>query len=184
MDNEYAHVMEEQDISDAWQKLEHEKETSIKAIRLFNQPLTKSSIKHMAEAAVIGVLAEGNPLQVAEGLSAMESFIKEVKDTAEFKNYVREEAGKYKGGYTSTSGAKIECCEVGSSYDFSKCGDPTLVELEEKLKSITEDVKARKDFLKPVPLSGLDIITSDGEAVKVFPPSKTSSSSFKVTLAR
>jgi hypothetical protein len=45
-------------------------------------------------------------------------------------------------------------------------------------------VKARKEFLKTVPLSGLEILTKDGELVTVYPPAKSSKSSFKVSLPK
>lgn len=155
----------------------------ITALELFETGLKKSDLRIMASNAVDSVLERGNVLQVAEALSAMENFVKEVKDDPRFKDYVREEATKTPKGFISNSGAKIECCEVGTSYDFSNCNDPKLDILEDQLKTITDEVKARKDFLKTVPLSGMDVYVMD-ELVTVYPPSKTSTSSFKVTLAK
>lgn len=180
-ETEYAHVMEEQDINNARQKEEHD--NAITALTIFEQGLCKSAIKSMAENAINSVLETGNILQVAEALSAMIEFVETVKKDDRFKNYVREEAGKTPKGFISNSGAKIELAETGTAYDFSKCDDPTLVNLEEKLKKITDEVKARKDFLKTVPLSGMEVLIDD-ELVKVYPPSKTSTSSYKITLAK
>lgn len=146
--------------------------------------ITKSEIKAAATVAVENVLEDGNPLEVAESLSAMEDFIKSVKADKRFTEYVREETVKHGKVYNSASGTKIEIAETGTKYEFSVCGDIILDEMEQKLMSIENDVKARKDFLKTLPISGMDIITPDGEAIKVFPPSKTSTSSYKVTLAK
>jgi hypothetical protein len=56
--------------------------------------------------------------------------------------------------------------------------------MEDELIQIDKSMKWRKDFLKTVPVSGLDIITEDGEAVRIYPPSKKSTSSYKVELAK
>lgn len=105
----------------------------------------------------------------------------------EFISYLRDEIERNgeKGKYTTGRGVKFEIAETGSSYDFSKCDDPVLVELEEKAKEAADAVKSRKEFLKTIPLSGLDtIIEGTGEVVKLFPPSKSSKSSFKVSLPK
>lgn len=154
------------------------------AIALFKNGTNKVNIKKVAIEAVNNVLEQGNVLQVVEAISAMEVFVKEVKDDPRFKDYVREEASKTPKGFISNSGAKIECAEVGTTYDFSGCGDPLLEDLENTSKSSADNLKARKEFLKTVPSAGMDIVTSDGEVVKIYPPTKTSTSSFKVTLAK
>lgn len=157
----------------------------VTAIDLFETGLRKSDIRIMAATAVDSVLEKGNVLQVAEALSAMEGFVKEVKDDPRFKDYVREEAGKTPKGFISNSGAKIECCEVGSSYDFSKCGDAEFEMLESALRSAENSLKERKEFLKRVPIAGIDVIVPyTGEVVHIYPPSKTSTSSYKITLAK
>lgn len=157
---------------------------NITALELFETGLRKSDLKVMAGNAVDSVLEKGNVLQVAEALSAMELFVKEVKDDSRFKELVRDEACKTPKGFVSNSGAKIELVETGTSYDFSKCNDSELLSLEASLSKVKENLEKRKSFLKTVPLSGLDIITEDGEAIKIYPPSKTSTSSYKITLAK
>ncbi len=138
----------------------------------------------MAAQAIDNVFEAGNILQVAEALSAMENFTKEIKDNDRFKDYVREEAGKSPKGFISNSGAKIELAEVGTRYDYSNCNDPEWFELKTKKDCAEMILDRREKFLKTVPLSGLDIISYDGEGIKVYPPSKTSTSSYKITLAR
>jgi hypothetical protein len=151
------------------------------ALEIFEAGLTKTDIKTMANAAVESVKEQGNPLQVAEALKAMEEFISEVRGSQDFIDYVREETIKYGKTYTSKSGCKIEVCEVGSSYDFRNCNDPELSVLEIALMTAKERVDKRKEFLKTIPLEGMDILV-DGSVERVYPPSKSSKSSFKVSL--
>lgn len=178
----YAKLMEEQDINNARQK---EEEENISALQLFESGLSKTDIKLMAAATVESVLIKGNPLLVAEALSAMESYIKEIKADEKFKNYTREETAKYPKGYISPSGAKIECSEVGTQYDFSQCGDVELEICESGLRSAEDSLKRRKEFLKNIPIEGIDVIVPySGEVIHIYPPSKSSNSSYKVTLSK
>src|SRR6185312_2065969 len=159
------------------------------ALEIFEQPLTKSIIKLMAQDALESIKDTGNVLKVAEALSAMELFIKEVKGSEEFKEHTREEISKYPKGYTSPSGAKLECAETGSKYDYSACNDLEYVFLTNRLELASKEVKERETFLKAIPQSGLPQEKLDeetGELIKwtVYPPSKSSTSSYKITLAK
>ena len=181
---DYAEIMQEQDINTARQK-EDEIKKSITALEIFEKGLSKSDLKVMANTAIESVLETGNPLIVAEALSAMELFIKEVKDDVRFKNYVRQETEKYPKGFNSNSGAKIECAETGTAYNFEKCNDRELSKLERQFFEIKTLVDERKSFLKTVPLSGIVVTNEeDGETWKCYPPSKTSISSYKITLSK
>lgn len=158
---------------------------NLSALEVFESGLSKTDIKVMANAAIESVLNQGNILQVAEALAAMIEFVETVKKDPRFKDYVREEAGKNKGGYVAPSGAKIELAETGTAYNFELCGDVELEMLEQAFESAQNSLKERKEFLKKVPTSGIDVIVPyTGEAIKVFPPSKTSTSSYKITLSK
>lgn len=160
-------------------------EQTITAIQLFDQGLSKAAIKSMAEEAIMSVLDRGNVLQVAEALAAMDLFIKEVKADQQFKDFTREETAKYPKGFISASGAKIECAEVGTKYNFVNCNDTVLERLEVDFFTSENKLKERKEFLKKVPIEGMNMLdTLTGEMVTVYPPSKSSESSFKVTLSK
>lgn len=107
-----------------------------------------------------------------------------IPEDKEFVDMVRDEVAKFGKTATTNRGVKIELAETGTSYDFSECNDPELVELEAEAASVAEKVKQRREFLKIVPPTGMDIITKDGEAVTVYPPAKSSKSSYKVTLPK
>ena len=145
--------------------------------------LSKTQIKVVAQKSVQELLNTGNILEAAEMISVMETFIKEVRSSKEFTEYVRDEVSKNGKDVTNPSGAKIELAETGVKYDYSKCGDTVLETLEQQLQSIETSIDERKQFLKTLPLSGIEIVNED-EVTKVYPPSKQSNSSYKITLCK
>lgn len=107
-----------------------------------------------------------------------------IEPDRELVGMIRDEVQKYGKVFTTPRGVKFELAETGTKYDYSNCNDQELVELEGQLEVLKEKVKTRQEFLKTVPQEGLDIITGHGEPVKIFPPTKTSNSSFKVSLPK
>lgn len=149
--------------------------------------VSKHQIKQAAYNTVQEVLEAGRPLEMAEALSSMELYLKEIRADKKFVDYVREEVGKV-DKYTSKSGAKIELAEVGTKYDYSKCADPLYDQLydhlQECLTLLNEKIKIRETFLKSLPIEGLLVTEEEtGETYKIYPPSKSSTSSYKVTLS-
>lgn len=134
-----------------------------------------------------------NPLQVHLQVKAMEDIITLITSTDKKKNpkgcmianryqkALMEEADKHGKSFEYHS-AKITQREVGTKYDFSECNDPVLMVLEFDKSAVDLKVKERQDFLKTVPISGLEILSEDGEIVTVYPPKKTSTTSLIVTL--
>lgn len=145
--------------------------------------LTKTQIKIIAQNSVNELLNNGNILEAAEMISVMETFIKEVRASKEFTDYVRDEVSKNGKDITNPSGAKIELAETGVKYDFSNCGDHQLQMLQQQLESIETSIDERKKFLKTLPTSGIVIVDGD-EVYLVYPPSKSSTSSYKITLCK
>ncbi len=186
--NSELHLIESEQNADYFREeikkaeLEEEKEVQQQKSLIAFKGLSKVKIKEAALLAIQLVLDEGNPLEIAEALSSMELFIKEVKANDKFKNYVRDELEKEKK-FVSASGAKIELAETGTKYDFSKCNDPFLELFYSELEEAEKHIKFRESFLKTLPIEGQDIITKDGELIKIYPPSKSSTSSYKVTLS-
>jgi hypothetical protein len=104
----------------------------------------------------------------------------------ELVGFIRDEILKHpKGKFTTARGVIFEAAETGTSYDFSKCEDPMLIDLEVQKVEADERLKARKEFLKTVPIEGLTVVDEEsGETSKVYPPSKSSNSSYKVSLPK
>lgn len=153
-------------------------------LEVFEKSLTKTKIKSMAQQAIERVREDGNPLQVAEAISAMEHFIKEVKADESFKDYVREEVINNQKCFVSKSGAKIELAETGTKFDFSQCNDMVYIDLNIELDFLKIKIEERQKFLKALPESGIQKVEEDGEVVLLYPPSKSSVSSYKITLSR
>lgn len=102
-----------------------------------------------------------------------------------FKDMILEEVQKGgKAGITSKRGTKFSVMEnAGTVYHYENCGDPILSNLQLQLEEIKFKVKERQDFIKTVPANGLEIRHGD-ELITIYPPYKTSTTTFKVTLPK
>lgn len=107
-----------------------------------------------------------------------------IEPDKEIIEMVREEVVKHNGKYTTPRGVKFETAETGTRYDFTKCGDPVLDLLEDQAEELAEKIKQRREFLKTVPASGLEIHTGEGELTTIYPPSKSSTSGYKITIPK
>lgn len=147
--------------------------------------MTKSQIQLSASNSVDEILEKGNVIAAAESLSVMEDFIKDVKAHNRFIPYLREELQKQGKDFKTASGAKIELAETGTKYDYSKTDYFLLPSLYQQATELSEKIKQREAMLKTLPHEGLAMLDElTGEMVTVYPPSKTSTSSYKVTLAK
>jgi hypothetical protein len=146
--------------------------------------ISKSQLKIMADMSLQEIFENGKIIEAAEALSVMETFIKELRGNKQFSDYVREEISK-NGKQLETNSAKLELAETGVKYNFDNCADALYQQLEQQLQSVEADLKDRKEFLKTVPLSGLSIINEQtGELSTIYPPSKQSTSTYKITLKK
>ena len=146
--------------------------------------ISKSQLKIMADMSLKEIFDNGRAIEAAEALSVMENFIKELRANKQFSDYVRDEIAK-NGKQIETQSAKLELAETGVKYNFDNCGDAIYQQLEQQLQSVEADLKDRKEFLKTVPLSGLSIINEQtGEVSTIYPPSKSSTSTYKITLKK
>lgn len=142
---------------------------------------SKEERQHFA-IQVTNNLLEGmaDPLKVHLQVKCMEDIIKQLTSNTVYKDAVLTEAQKY-GKTFDQHNAKFEIKEMGVKYDYSNCGDPIYRELEDKLVVLEAEIKARQIFLKSMPESGQEILIDD-ELVKVYPPTKTSTTTVTVNL--
>jgi predicted heme/steroid binding protein len=142
--------------------------------------LTKKQITDLATQSVENLLEEGNVFQVAEALAAMEEFTKAVRRNDRYVEFLREELIKHNGRLITTSGAKIEVCEAGVSYDYSNNGE--WRELEEQIKALQEKKKEVEEKLRKVAPGRMAVDPETGEVIEgAF---KTAKSTYRITLAR
>jgi hypothetical protein len=146
--------------------------------------ITKTDIRTISNNMVADILNNGNIIESADALNKMETLIKEIKSTPEWIDYLREEVAKRGASIITPSGTRIELAEVGVKYDFSKCGDEQINDLFAEQERIESLIKERQTFLKTIPVSGLDIVTINGELVTIYPPSRSSTSSIKTTISK
>lgn len=140
---------------------------------------TKESRLGFAEN-LIERITEGqiSALDVHLKVKVMEDVFKQVSDNPEYRRLLLEESKKAIGEESKYSyhNATFSIGETGTKYDFSKCNDPKMNELLIEEKELKSKMEKRGKFLKTVPEKGMDILVVD-EIIKIFPPSKTSTTS-------
>ena len=146
--------------------------------------MTKTQIKVVSETIIQDLLNNGNIINAIDSLAKMEFLIKELKSSKELIDYAREEIAKFGKSVTTESGTKIELAETGTKYDYSVCNDDVVVDLYSEKAFIESKIKEREAFLKTISPSGIDVVNENGELVKLYPPSKSSTSSLKTTISK
>jgi len=155
---------------------------------MYNLPVINNELNKGQLSVIASITANemqnSNILDAIDVMSKMEFLIKEIKSNKEFIESARNEVEKWGKEYKSSTGTKIELAEVGTKYDYINCNDVQLNKLLTDQEFIEFQIKERQTFLKSLPTEGLETITSEGEVIKLFPPTKTSTSSIKTTLPR
>lgn len=124
-----------------------------------------------------------NPEELAIRIKWMEEYIKEAKEA--IRPHVLDSIGKYtKGEEIARFGSRIEAMEAGTRYDYSGCGDLVWNALQQEKKDHDERIKTREKFLQAIKGQQTLVDDSTGEVYTVFPPKKTSTSTYKVTLSK
>lgn len=157
-----------------------EMELTPQSLQLFSS--NKEMRQRFVEQVIFGVeVGQVNPIELHLQLKCMEEIIKSIKSDKWFNYFLLEESEKHGKAFDKYN-AKFSIKETGVKYDYSQCNDSILIELQEKQELLDNEVKERQAFLKTLPVHGLDIIDFNGEVLKVFPPSKSSTTSVTVTL--
>ena len=120
-------------------------------------------------------------IKVHSQVKKMEEIVKGLNDNKVYKSYLLDAAEK-NGKKFNAYDAEWTIKEVGVKYCYDQCNDPEVDSIQKTIDELSEKLKARQKFLQLLPVEGIDIITSDGEAIKIYPPSKSSTTSVAVTL--
>lgn len=142
--------------------------------------LSKKEIADMADSSVGRVLDDGNVFQVAEALAAMEEFVRAVRKDERYIQFLRDELAKHHGRLVTSSGAKIELCEAGVSYDYASNAE--WRELEAARYEVERQKKALEEKLRLLAPGRVAVDPETGEMLEG--PQKTSKSTYRITLAK
>jgi hypothetical protein len=145
-----------------------------------NEGLSKKQITMLVKQSVENVLENGNYAQVAEVLAVMEEFVKSIRKDERFVDGIRDELLKNHGTMKTASGARIEACEAGISYDYSD--NPSWHHLNNQIAELTAEKKNLEEKLRQLPGGKMVVDEETGEVfIGAF---KTSKSTYRITLAR
>ena len=138
-------------------------------------------------SAIVKEIADGSKdaMQVHLQVKCIEHLIDALKENPEYKKYLLSDTKIALSGakFAYFQNAKFEISEVGTKYDFSGCNDSVLVDLQNKATAAIEALKDRQEFLRKIPVTGIELINqSTGEIEMIYPASKTSTTIVKVTL--
>ncbi len=142
--------------------------------------LTKKQIATMAEHTVDQSLEEDQTLPVAEAIAAMEEFVKQVRKDERFVDAVREAIVHHNGQVRTASGAKLELCETGVTYDYAQ--DPGWRALTEEINSLMEMRRALEAKLRSIMPGKMWVDQETGEVLEGVP--RASRSTYRITLSR
>ena len=150
------------------------------ALPQLREGLSKRQIADLADVSVTNVLEQGNVIGVAEALATMEEFVKTVRKDERYIQFLRDELAKHRGRLITASGAKIETCEAGVTYDYS--GNAEWRELEAERYEMERRKKAVEERLRSIAPGQISVDPETGEVLEGA--LKTSKSTYRITLAR
>jgi len=132
------------------------------------------SVAAQLKEAILSDINQGN-ISTLEAMARLKCLTDAVEEATKIvKETAFEELNKYSEKSIEINGTKFEKCEVGVSYLFN---DPELEEMERKLKE-------RKELLKALKSPITQVNEDTGETITLYPATKKSTSSFKITLAK
>lgn len=88
------------------------------------------------------------------------------------------------GRNTMVGETRIEIKETGTKYDFTVCDDPVWTALKEQEDAVAERRRQREAYLKILTRKKEEIVEETGEVASIFPPARTSTTSFAVTFKK
>jgi len=159
--------------------------------------ITKKGVTRAA-TNIYSSIMDGNmsAVDVAVMLKFVEETGKQLKELTDdngkntFVDLVREEIEKNSDDgktYNTKHGVKFELYEAATKFDYESCGDPIWNKLNKELELVKMKMKERESFLKSMKESTImNIVDPDTsefyENVQLFPPAKSSTSTYKQTM--
>ena len=143
-------------------------------------PQTKDEMKTYSKS-IINEVVEGN-INPAELICRLKPIIDSFDEVKKYiSDYVLKEIAK-SGGKFNYNSIQIEQMEAGTKYDYTSCNDSVYTDLALQMEELKDKIKVRELFLKSIGIDGQTIVVEEtGEIVKIYPPLKTSTTTFKTT---
>lgn len=166
--------------------------TTISKLELFDT--NKQGRSQFAESVVEAIESgSADPLKVHIFLKNIEEISKTLTSTDQkknknfklahrFRSALLEEADKH-GKAFDYHNARIEQRESGTTWNYDNCNDPILANLETEMATLKEKITERQKFLQNLPEGGTTLVIEEtGEAITIYKPFKTSTTSIFVKL--
>lgn len=133
--------------------------------------------------AIIETVLNGsiNPLDLPVKKKCIEMALDAAMKNEKVQEVLFEEIRKH-GKHADHFGAKLEVMEAGTKYHYEVCEDIEWEKLDSQEKAIKERKKEREKFLQAVKSEFVYTEDSTGETWKIFPPTKTSTTTIKTTM--
>jgi hypothetical protein len=142
-----------------------------------NKPYVADTSQSIIAAIQSG---EVNPLDLKLQVKAIESVLETIKPILDKE--ARNEAEKFGAKSFDRLGAKVELFEAATKYDYSMCNDDEYKDLLVEQEKLKLKIKQREKFLQAIDGKMTLVVEGTGEVVTVFPPTKSSTSTIKITL--
>ena len=147
-------------------------------LQLQNLKPTKTDIKIATDILIQQVdSGEVDPIDAVLQLKVLEEFVKDARE--KLNSYAIDELYKYQACKVNIYDAKIEIAETGIKYDYS--ADIVWQKLKQENELTSSALKEREELLKKIP-AGSQLVDENGEVATG--PLKTSTTSYKITLAK
>jgi len=115
-----------------------------------------------------------SPLKMLAFVSKMKTMLETIESGLTAKSMTELES--YNGKHFAF-GIEFQLSEAGVKYDYS--ANKKWVELNDQIKSLEEKRKAMEAFIKSLKQSITEVDEETGEAIKWFPPAKSSTTTIK-----
>ena len=135
--------------------------------------ITRDGVFELADSITDLVKSgEMNPLELSAKLKALEEATKIIRK--QIHESLMSEAEKYPEKTFQAFGMTFTKAEHGTKYDFTVCGSHDWESLTQEIDILTAKRKKVEEFLKALSAPIVTVDEETGEAVRVRPPSKTS----------
>lgn len=146
---------------------------------------TYGKAKMLAITNDIVTAVESGHVNAVEAIVMLKTYSKAIEQAESIlKPTVCDEISKYGKEGAKLLGCELSLVEAGTRFDYTNCGDYVLNCLYEEKKALDAKIKERETMLKAIPINGLEIL-EDGNVVGcIYPPQKSSSSTFKFSFSK